>query len=452
MGWTYTLGQLASALGARWEGADPAFSSVSSDTRTLRRGEVFFALSGERFDGNEFVAEAFAKGACAAVCARDLAAGPCLVVADPLQALQRFAAYHRSQYAIPVLALTGSCGKTTTKDLTAAALGSKHRVVKTQGNLNNEIGCPRSLLQIDGDTDMAVVEMGANHRGEIARLCALARPTESAITLIAPSHLEGFGSVEGVAAAKAEIVEGLPADGVFYVNADDPWCVKIAEGFGGEQIRFGRTGDVALEACGFEESGEMRLRIRPIGELRLPLFCRAHAHNVLLAVAVGLRHGVTEFEGPLRAALDATTRFKVYRLGPLQVIDDTYNANPRSMEAALQGLADRPGNGARIAALGEMLELGDAAADFHRAVGEYAGRSGVRWLFARGPHACDMIAGARSAQAAHAEVIEDHHAMAEAIHRVAQPGDTLLVKGSRGMKMEEVFEALLGGLKTGRKS
>src|SRR5690606_11767586 len=203
------------------------FEAVSTDTRTLAPGQVFFALSGENFDGNRFVGEAFAKGAAAAVVREAAGDGPCLVVPDPLKALQAFAAYHRNRYPIPLFALTGSCGKTGVKDLTAAVLGSRWNVVKTPGNLNNDIGCPLSLLRIDEKTDMAVIEMGANHAGEIAELCRIARPTESAITLVAPAHLEGFGTVENVARAKAEIVEGLPGDGTFYVNADNPWCVKI---------------------------------------------------------------------------------------------------------------------------------------------------------------------------------------------------------------------------------
>lgn len=442
MSWTYTLRQLASIVGATWDGPDRSFTAVSTDTRTLQAGDVFFALSGERFDGNQFVADAFARGACAAVCTVPTSMGPCLVVPDALQAFQSLAAHHRKQYDIPIFALTGSCGKTSTKDLTAAVLATKFDVVKTQGNLNNEIGCPRSLLQIDAATRFAVVEMGANHQGEIARLCQVAHPTESAITLVAPSHLEGFGSIEGVARAKAEIVEALPANGTFYVNIDDPWCVRIAERFSGDTITFGRSGDVVLEDCRFDASGDMLLRIAPIGELRLPLYCRAHAYNVLLAVAVGLRHGVREFEGPLREAIQRAARFKVQTLGPIQVIDDSYNANPRSMEAALQGLADRPSAGSRIAALGEMLELGEDAALYHRAVGDYAGKLGVTHVFARGPHACDTISAALAAQAPHAEVIEDHHAIAEAIHRVARPGDVLLIKGSRGMKMERVLESL----------
>lgn len=442
MGWRYTVDELARILGVAIPGVDMSFTAVSTDTRTLSPGQVFFALSGERFDGNRFAEEAFAKGAVAAVTAQPVGTGVCLVVPDTLTALQRFAAYHRKQYRIPVVALTGSCGKTTAKELTAAVLGSALRVVKTQGNLNNEIGCPLSLLQVHDGTDIAVIEMGANHRGEIARLCAVAQPTESAVTMVAPAHLEGFGSVEGVAAAKAEIMDALPRDGCFYVNVDDPYCLKMGERFAGKKVRFGNTGDVVLKASSFGADGELELEVSPIGRLRLPLPVRAHVTNVLLAVALGLEHGIREFEEPLRNACRQSIRFQIVRIGPLEVLDDSYNANPASMVAALQALADRPGNGARIAALGEMLELGTSAPQLHREVGEAAGRCGVKHLFARGSHAGDMIKGARVAGVEHAEAIEDHQSMADAIHDVAWPGDTLLVKGSRGMHMENVLQAL----------
>ncbi|MBN2310566.1 MAG: UDP-N-acetylmuramoyl-tripeptide--D-alanyl-D-alanine ligase [Candidatus Hydrogenedentes bacterium] len=441
-GWAYSLDTLAAVVGARTPEVNPTFHAVSTDTRTLQAGDLFFALRGDRFDGNRFVPDAFAKGACAAVTCGAVEGGPCLVVDDPLAALQAFAAHHRSRYTLPLLALTGSCGKTGTKDLAAALLAGRHRVVKTLGNLNNEIGCPLSLLHIDAATDVAVIEMGANHAGEIARLCAMARPTEAAITMIAPAHLEGFGSIENVAKAKAEIVEALENRGTFYVNVDDEWCVRIAGSHRGPQVRFGSSGDVALEACEPDGPGGMRLRVAPVGELRLPLLCRAHVSNVLLAIAIGLQHGVDEFEGPLREACAATSRLKLIRIGPLSVIDDTYNANPASMAAALRTLGALPGARARIAALGDMLELGDAADALHREAGELAAQLGVTHLFARGDYAGAVVAAAREAGACQAEVIESHRDMAEAIGRIAAEGDALLVKGSRGMRMEQVIEAL----------
>jgi UDP-N-acetylmuramoyl-tripeptide--D-alanyl-D-alanine ligase len=441
-GWSYTLNELARIIGAEPVRSEAAFSAVSTDTRKLRPGGVFFALSGPNFDGNSFVPDAFRKGAVGAVTKTRNVAGPCLIVEDPLKALQQFAAQHRARYRIPVFALTGSCGKTSTKDMTAQVLATRYNVVKTQGNLNNEIGCPLSLLQLDQDTDIAVIEMGANHKGEIAGLCALARPTESAITIIAPAHLDGFGNIENVAKAKAEIVESLNPDGTFYVNVDDIWCVRIAEFFEGRKVRFGSGGDVTLKACRMLAPGEMELDIAPVGTLRLPLACRGHAGNVLLALAVGLEHGVDTFEGPLREACAASSRFHVLTIGPLTVIDDTYNANPASMSASLEALAEWPSEGARIAALGEMLELGDAAASLHHDIGTKAGRVGVSHLFAKGPHACDTIQAARTADVPHAEAIDDPRELAQAIQRIARPGDLLLVKGSRGMRMERVVQVL----------
>ncbi|MCL4693955.1 MAG: UDP-N-acetylmuramoyl-tripeptide--D-alanyl-D-alanine ligase [Candidatus Hydrogenedentes bacterium] len=443
MSWTYTIDALASFLGIEpQKTGDATFSSISTDTRTLQPGQVFFALSGEHFDGNDFVPAAFDRGALAAVTTRTNDAGPCLVVDDPLKALQSFASAHRAKYDPLVFAITGSCGKTTSKDFIAAVLGSRMKVIKTQGNLNNEIGCPLSLLQIDEDTDAAIIEMGAASPGNIRELCELAKPTEAAITLVAPAHLSGFGTIEAIAATKAEIVEGLPEDGTFYVNVDNPWCVKAAGAFTGTRVRYGSSGDVVLKDCRFDESGEMLLHVDPVGELRLPLACRAHASNVLLAIAVGLRHGITDFEGPLREAAANRSRFTIRQIGALHVIDDAYNASPASMAAALEGLSERPGNGARIAALGDMLELGPQSDALHREVGELAGRLGIHRLFARGDYASGMIQAARLSGVSHAEVIQDPQSMAEAIQKTSRPGDILLIKGSRGMRMERVIEAL----------
>lgn len=441
MAWQYSLETLARVIGSDAVCSKALFSSVSTDSRNAGAGQVFFALKGERFDGNEYVEQALASGAVAAVTSAP-GPGARLVVREPLEALQRFAAWHRAQYGIPVIALTGSCGKTSTKEYLAALLETKYQVVKTRGNLNNEIGCPLSLLQIGADTEVAVIEMGANHRGEIARLCAMAGPTESAVTMVGAAHLEGFGSIENVAAAKAEIVEGLDSGGVFYMNTDDPWCLGMEERCAGRIVRFGSGGTVRLNACADDGEGEMLLDITPAGRLRLPLLVRAQVSNILLAVAAGLEHGVTEFEAPLRRACGGSSRMRVVKAGPLEVLDDTYNANPASMAAALEALSNRSCRGVRMAALGEMLELGGAAAELHRQVGALAAQAGITHFFVRGPHACDMIEAAKACGVPHAEVVEDHQTIAEAIHSLARPGDLLLLKGSRGMRMERVLEFL----------
>jgi UDP-N-acetylmuramoyl-tripeptide--D-alanyl-D-alanine ligase len=443
MGWRYTLNDLSA-----WLNCDPGVhgdvvvTGVSTDTRSIQPGDLFVALEGPNFDADDFVATAFAQGASAAICKRPHAEGPCLVVSSPLTAFQQWALRHRMSHDIPIFAVTGSCGKTTTKDLTAALLESRYSVVKTKGNLNNDIGCPLSLLRIDRDTSFAVIEMGANHVGEIAQLCEIARPTETAVTLVAPGHLEGFGSIEAVARAKSEIVHGLDADGCFYKNMDNPWCRAMGEDFRGDVVRFGHEGDVVLKAQSFDASGEMVLEIDPIGTIRLPLLVPAHATNVLLAIAVGLRHGLTEFEGPLRAACGQAARFKARPLGPFELLDDTYNANPASMAAALEALGARATQGKRIAVLGDMLELGPDSAALHRAVGAQASERGVDAVFAYGAHACDIISGARDAGISQAEAFDSHEAIADALVLSAAPGDSILLKGSRGMRMERVAEYL----------
>ena len=446
MPWSYPLRTIAEALGVSTPTVDATITGISTDTRTLSPGDLFVALKGESFDGNAFVQDALAKGAVAAIAAAP-GADPArtLVVEDGLAALQSLAAWHRAQFDIPVFALTGSCGKTTTKDLVAGALGARFRVMKTHGNLNNEIGLPHSLFRIDDTTEMAVMEMGANHQGEIARLCEIARPTESAITMVGEAHLEGFGgTLADVARAKGEIMRGLPSDGTFYANQDDPHCKAIGEAYGGRVVTFGTSGDVVLEQCGFDERGELALTISPIGGIRLPVHTRAWSHNILLAVAVALDHGVDDVEEPLRAACEGLTRVKVSMIGPLRVIDDSYNANPGSMRAAFQTLADLTNGhgGKRIAALGEMKELGEHAPELHRKTGAAAAAFGVTHCYCYGPHAAYLAEGAQGAGIDPAEALDSHAAIAERIAAIAEPGDTLLVKGSRGVTMEKVMDAL----------
>lgn len=442
MSWRYSVDEIAEMCGIGAPGSSVEISRVCTDTRKLQQGDLFVALKGENFDANEMLEEAFSKGAAAAIANRASSAGPCLITNDPLQTLQRFAARHRQRFSMPVFAVTGSCGKTSTKDFVSALLRTKYNVVKTQGNLNNEIGCPLSLLQLDEDTDFAVIEMGANHVGEIAHLCRLARPTESAITMVGPAHLEGFGSIERVAAAKSEIASGLGANGIFYVNTDDPWCVGVGEQYRGEKIYFGRVGDVRLLGSSYDSEGLLHLEIDPIGKLVLPLPILAQSTNVLAAVAVALQHGVTEFEEPLSEACKASSRFKIEEVAGLYVLDDSYNANPSSMKASIQALGQRKNAARKLAALGSMLELGEKAEAMHEEVGACAGANGITHVFARGDHAYAIIRGARAAGVAIAEAIDDHAAMAEAILAVARPGDALLVKGSRGMRMEGVLSAL----------
>jgi len=442
MDWQYTLNELAGVIGAQSPNSDATFSAVSTDTRTINKGDVFFALKGENFDADQFVPQAFEAGATAAVCTKPDDKGPCLLVPDALKALQQFAAHHRNQYDIPVIAITGSAGKTTAKDFTAAVLSTKFNVTKTQGNLNNEIGCPQTMLTIGRKTQAAVIEIGANHIGEIETICNWVKPTESAITIIAPAHVEGFGGIDGVAQAKGEIAKALSNDGVYYINNDDPRCAAIGAKLDCETVTFGQTGDIALKNYERQDDGHVKLAIAPLGTICIPIACRAHATNVLLAAAIGHRHGITEFEAPLRDALKNAARFKIRELGPIRIIDDSYNANPVSMAAALDALAEMPSQGPRWAALGDMLELGSDADKYHREVGEHAANAGIDRIFARGEFAQAIVEGARNAGLNEAETIGTSKTIAEQIAQSAPPNTTILIKGSRGLRMEEVIIAL----------
>lgn len=438
-GWRYTSDELVKFIGAQYEGNAFTFSQLSTDTRKLQPRDLFFALSGENFDGNFFVSKAMKEGAIAAVTTRPVEGYPCLIVDDVLVALQALAKHHRSQYQIPILAITGSCGKTSCKDMIAAVLSTKYTVVKTQGNFNNAIGCPLSIMQINSSTEFMVIEMGANHVGEIAELCEIASPTESVITMIAAAHLEGFGTIEDVAKAKGEIAQGLPDSGTFYINTNDPRCKAIGEKFPGNTIAYGASGTVKLKSCKFDDSGQMLLEIDPIGTLTLPLFAEAHAENAALAITVGLNHGITEFEPALRVTSIDPSRFKVSQLDGIEIIDDTYNANPESMRVAIEALASHPVTGKRIAVLGCMGELGPDSEDLHYKTGTLLGKHGINTLLVRGDHAFVLVAGATASGVTSAEVIDAHENMANRLKELAHPGDVILFKGSRGMTMERVI-------------
>ena len=442
MGWSYTLDELAQAIGSVPVNNSTTFSGVSTDTRTLRSGDAFFALKGENFDGNAFVQQAVEKGAAAVISDITVDNAVCLTVENGLKALQDFAAFHRTQNPVPLIAITGSCGKTSSKDLIAAVLSEEYSVVKTQGNLNNEIGVPLTLLNIDGDTDIAIVEMGANHSGEIARLCKIARPTESTITMIGAGHLEGFGSIDDVAQAKGEIVEGLPETGIFYLNMDDPRCRAVCEIFSGTTVRYGSEGDVILKSSTRNDTGELLLDIDPVGELTLPLPTRAHAQNALLAIAIGLQHGIRDFQEPLRQACESTSRLKISTVGPITIIDDTYNANPDSMRVALEALAEISVSGKRVAVLGEMGELGDTAEDHHTLLGKHCGEFGMDAVLARGTYASQVVSSAIAAGVPQAKAYDTHEQMAQALNEMLTAGDAVLFKGSRNTTMEKVLRII----------
>ncbi len=430
---------------------------VSTDTRTLSPGALFVALRGDRFDAHDFLAEAAARGAAAALVAEARAGDPCslprLAVPDPLAALGAVAHLHRLRFAIPVVGVTGSNGKTTTREMIAAILATRGPILKTEGNLNNEVGVPLTLFGLDEGHQAAVIELGMSHPGEIARLAAIALPQVGIVTLAAPAHLEGLGTVDAVADAKAELYRGLPEGGIAIANADDARMLKRAQASGRRMITFsaakGRRGDVVvLEVV---SQGEDGLRfVLGIGNrevaVHIPGLVGGHnAANAAAAAAAAIALGCTDREivRGLAAVRPVGRRLRLETLpSGLRLVDDCYNANPASMSAALRTVTALAAPGGRaLAVLGDMLELGAFEAEAHRALGEEAAKAGLAALAAFGPRSRGTAEAARSGglEAFHTEELEPLVAWTKAAVR---PGDVLLVKGSRGMKLERLVEAL----------
>lgn len=443
-----TLAGLATACGGRLEGEDRPFAAVSTDSRTLGSGDVFFALRGERFDGHGFLAQARAAGAVGAVVdARQDVALAQVVVPDTQRALSRGAATWRAQFSLPLIGVAGSNGKTTVKEMIAAILGVAGETLATRGNFNNHIGVPLTLFRIGPEHRFAVVEMGANHPGEVAALVTLARPGIGVITNAGAEHLEGFGSLEGVARAEGEMVAGLDASGVAVLNADDPWC-ELWRGMTPARIRtFGladeadfRAMDVAADVGtgGFVTRFVLRC---PLGDIRIeqPLAGRHNVVNALAAAAAATAAGATLAHvarglasmRPVKGRLN----FRTARRGAW-LIDDSYNANPSSMRAGIDVLASLPGE--KWLVIGDMGELGEHARESHVEVGRYAREAGIRRLFATG----ELAALAAEAFGPGAQWFPDTETLGRALDAALTPGVRVLVKGSRVNRLERVVEAV----------
>jgi UDP-N-acetylmuramoyl-tripeptide--D-alanyl-D-alanine ligase len=444
------LREAATVMEGRLEGADGAFRGCSTDSRTIKAGELFIALRGDRFDGHEFIAVAAGAGAGAAVVERDVAAPPLplIRVENTLTAMGRLAGNWRGRFGVPLLAVTGSNGKTTVKEMLAAILARRAPVLATRGNLNNEIGVPLTLFGLGNEHRFVVLEMGANHPGEIRRLTNLARPDVAVITQCAPAHLEGFGSVEGVARAKAEIYEGLVAGGTAIINADDAYSGLWSElSAARRRISFGlrAPADVRAEDIVPLAEGGSGFRLRtPRGgaTVRLPLPGLHNVANALAAAACSEAIGMPLEDIAAGLAEVRPVKGRLERKpGPASstILDDTYNANPASLSAALDVLAGMPGRHWLV--LGDMGELGETGPALHHRAGELARASGVERLFALGVLSGEAVAGFGAGARRYAAVAD----LVEAVKRDVQPDVTVLVKGSRAMQMERVVNALAGG-------
>ncbi len=456
-----TAGMVANAAGGRVI-VDPlgaAFTGVSIDTRTITPGALFVALRGDRFDGHAFIEAAIRRGAAGVMVSSTLAApaGAALIeVGDTLAGLQRLGAEVRRQSGARVVAITGSAGKTTTKEVAAELLATRYRVFRNRGNLNNHIGLPLSLTELAYGQEIAVVELGMNHAGEIRTLVRLAEPDVRVWTNVGDAHIGFFGSREAIAAAKAEILEHATSSTVLIANADDPLVVEHARTFVGRRVTFGESATADLRATNIDDrgfDGTTADVATPAGRLSLvvPLPGRAQLSNVLAATAVAL-----QFDVPLDAiAARVRTLTPVARRGAIsnlpsgvRLVDDSYNASPAAMRVMLQALAATTTHGRRIAVLGEMLELGDQALALHEGVGRAAVGARVDELVVVGGPSADGVAtGAIAAglDLAHLHRFADSSAAAEAVARLVQPGDLVLVKGSRGTRTDLVADRLKEG-------
>jgi len=439
------------ATRARVVGSTPeTFHGISTDTRQLAPGSLFVALKGEHFDGNDFVGEAFERGAAAALVSREIPrAGPLLVVSDTLEALGSLAGAHRAPLDTRVIAVTGSTGKTTTKEMIAAILSQGWRTARTPGNYNNEIGVPLALLDLDACYQAAVVELAMRGKGQIGYLARMARPQVGLITNIGLSHLELLGSREAIAEAKAELLAHLPEDGTAVLNADDDFFTFLKERSPSRVVSFGRSAaDVCPEHIDIAGDGRVTFSLHAswgAHDISLRAAGRHHALNAAAAAAAAAAAGAPpEWIVAGLEAFEATDmRGRIAEApGGFTVIDDCYNAAPDSMRVALELLADLPGN-RKWAVLGDMKELGPLAVEWHREVGETAARMGITGLITVGELGRHIAEAARK-RLPPQRVIEaaDTAGAAQAAAERLQPGDVVLVKGSRAMKMEDIVARL----------
>ncbi|HTR97932.1 MAG TPA: UDP-N-acetylmuramoyl-tripeptide--D-alanyl-D-alanine ligase [Candidatus Acidoferrales bacterium] len=424
-------------------------TGASIDTRTLEPGMLFVPLPGSHVDGHAFLDEAFARGAAAALCARAahpriaaLGLGPLVLVDDVTAALQRLALRHRERWSGLLLGVTGSAGKTTTKELVASALGTAAPTLRTQGNLNNQWGVPLTLLELRPEHEAAVVELAMNHAGEIAALAALAKPAAAIVTNAGSAHLEGLGSLEAIAREKASLVHALGAGQPAFVGADSPRLLAAVKGAAANVITYGLARRADVRPSRLEDLGEAgsRLEVEGFPPVHLRLVGRHQVQNALAALAVARRFRLDP--AAVATALEAFAplkgRMEVVHARGATLLVDCYNANPDSTAAALATLADWPGARTRIAILGDMLELGVGAGALHRETGARV-RHAELWTV--GAHARDYAAGARRARA-RVRTFADKPAVAAALAEVLAPGVVVLVKASRGAALEDVLAGL----------
>lgn len=457
MGWT--LGDVAQATAGQLVAGDPALAlaGLSIDSRSLKPGEAYVAIQGARLDGHQFIDEAVRQGAAAVIVSRlapsESGAGtvPTVLVEDTTTALGDLARFHRQRWGRPVIAVTGSCGKTTTKDMIAHVIGEPGTVLKTTGTQNNHIGVPLTLLRLAPEHRYAVIELGTNHPGEIAYLTGVTEPTLALVTNVGPAHLEFFGSLLGVMQEKLSIVQALPADGTAILPGDQLDVCLEAQRFlpaGVRVVSFGAMDRCDIQALDVQRAGSsegMLLRLRDLaGQWLVPLPGYHNVENAIAAVAAAWALGVPLSDAKRRLAdfSPPALRSEVLRGRSMTILNDCYNANPLSFARALETLRDLEA-GRKVAIVGDMLELGDFADAAHQAIGRLATQLGIEAVFAVGQYAGAVARGAGDGQPRQVRTFDTVAQLLAALPRLVQAGDRILVKGSRKMNLEQVTEFLM---------
>jgi UDP-N-acetylmuramoyl-tripeptide--D-alanyl-D-alanine ligase len=446
------LWRIAEFVGAKGECDQEAVAmGYSIDSRTLNPGDLFIAIAGERFDGHEYVEAVLGKGAVGAVVqtGKKVAGNPTrlLYVEDTLKALQSLGAAARRLWGKPLLAVTGSAGKTTTKEILAHILATRFRVMKSSGNLNNHIGLPLQLLKLEAEHELAVVEMGMNHAGEIRDLGKLAHHDLAVVTTVAPVHLEFFGSLKDIARAKYEIIETLHPGGVAVLNADDEYVSQFGRNFKGKVVTFGikRSADVSAQKVKLNgaEGSTFELVVGSVGEpVTFPLVGEHNIYNALAAVAAAMDRGITPSQAAaaLSSIQPPDKRGQVLTINGATIINDCYNSNPRALEAMIDTLASMKAN-RHILVAGEMLELGPTAEALHRECGQHAAEKKIDFVIGvRG--LARAMAEAACGSGIQAQFVETPEQAGEWLARNLRPGDAVLLKASRGVKLERALEML----------
>jgi len=446
----FTVDEICLATKGKMQGLTygEKFAGICTDTRTVTPGDLFIPLVGEKFDGHDFIAQAVKNGAVGILSSRLDIIVPAhitvIIVVDTLLALQDLARFHRQRFSIPIIAITGSNGKTTTKDMTAAILASRFKVLKTEANYNNEIGLSLTLLQLTPQHEVAVVEMGMRGKGQIRQLATIAMPTVAIITNVSDTHIELLGSREEIAAAKAELLPVIPENGLIILNADDHYVQEMTKQVHSRLILFGLEGGnikadhikATLQGMNFachSAQGDFLAEIPTVG--------RHNVYNALAAIAVGLEVGLNfeDIHSGLCTFNASPMRLHIEKMGDYIVINDAYNASPISMLAAIDTLVEVAKN-RTVAVLGDMLELGHIKVEAHRQIGEKLAKCHVDIVVTVGELARHIAEAASFYGIDKAIACDSHDAAREILTEIIKPGDTILIKGSRGMKMENMIK------------